>query len=255
MSVLSSLFYYDIKRRSKDGFFIGYNIIFPVVMILLLGYLSSGSYGKEFTGYQYYAIVMLPFCVAMAIITAAYAGKDDAYKKTAVRFLFAPVSSTQIVLAKLFSCLVIMSICNGGVLLFAKHLLKLPLSTQFLPVFLLLTAETFCVCTIGLFIGFGMKNFIVIKNMLNIPICLAAILAGAFYPIGTLSPRLEFVLKLSPLTWVNRSMFQAIYDGNASLLWRTLVVFAVVGVIFTILAIKLFRKEEFIHGDLPGYEK
>jgi ABC-2 type transport system permease protein len=224
-------------------------------MILLLGYLSSGNYGKNFTGYQYYAIVMLPFCVAMAIITAAYAGKDDAYKKTAVRFLFAPVPHAQIVLAKLISCIVLMSICNVVVLLFVKLLLKLPLVTQFFPVFLLLTAETFCTCAVGLIIGFGMKNFLLIKNILNIPICLAAILAGAFYPIGTLSPKLEVILELSPLTWVNRSMFLAIYDGTSSLLWRTSMVFVVSGIIFTILAIKLFKKEEFIHGDLPGYEK
>jgi ABC-2 type transport system permease protein len=198
---------------------------------------------------------MLPFCIATAIITAAYAGKDDAYKKTAVRYLFSPVSSTQIVLSKLLSCMIIMSICNMVVLLFAKLVLRLPLSVEFLPVFLLLTAQTFCITAIGLFIGFGMKNFILIKNMLNIPICLAAILAGAFYPIGTLNSKLDLLIKLSPLTWVNRSIFLVIYDDSSSLLWKTSVVMLVVGVIFTGLAIKLFKKEEFIHGDLPGYEK
>jgi ABC-2 type transport system permease protein len=253
--ILFSLFYYDVKRRSKDGFFIGYNIIFPIVMILLLGYLASGGYGKEFTGYHYYTIVMLPFCVSMAMITAAYAGKEEAYKKTAIRFLFTPISKAQIVLSKLLSCVVIISICNALVLVFAKLILKLPISDEFIPVCLLLLTESFCSSAIGLYIGLGMKNFILIKNVINIPICVAAILAGAFYPIGTLNQGLKFVIKLSPLTWINRSIFQYIYDENLSMLWITSAALIIVGVIFTSLAIKLFKREEFIHGDLPGYEK
>jgi ABC-2 type transport system permease protein len=224
-------------------------------MILLLGYLTSENYGTRFTGYQYYSLVILPFCIAMAIITAAYAGKDDAFSKTAVRLLVAPVSNLQIVLAKLFSCSIVISCCNLLVLLFSLLVLKLPVGKVILPVLLLLSAETFAVCAIGLFIGFGMKNFIVIKNLLNIPIAIAAVLAGAFFPIGSFSRGLGFMIKLSPLTWVNRSLFLCIYDSSQGLLLRTALVCAVVGVVFTLLAGILFKKEEFIHGDLPGYEK
>jgi ABC-2 type transport system permease protein len=196
MSTLMSLFLTDMKRRSKDGFIIGYNIIFPIVMILLLGYLTSVNYGHEFTGYQYYSVVIPPFCIAMAMITAAYAGKDDAYKKTAERFLFAPITKTQIVLSKLLSCTVVISLCNLAVIIFAALVLKLPVTALIIPLFILLASETFVMCAIGLLIGLGMKYFILIKNILNIPICLAAILAGAFYPIGTLNPKLEFLLRL-----------------------------------------------------------
>ncbi len=246
---------FDLKKRSRDGFIIGYNIIFPIVMIVLLGYLSSESYGKDFTGYQYYMIVILSFSVAMAVITAAYAGKDDAYKKTAVRYLFSPVSRSQIVLAKLISCTLVISCCNLLVLLFSHLVFKLPLNMNIIPVTLILAAETFTVCAIGLFIGLGMKNFIFIKNVLNIPICLAAILAGTFFPLGTLNDRLEMLIKLSPLTWVNRSIFLMLYDDSSQLLWKTSLIFMITGIGFAILAIKLFKKEEFIHGDLPGYEK
>ncbi len=246
---------FDLKKRSRDGFIIGYNIIFPIVMTVLLGYLSSESYGKDFTGYQYYMIVILSFSVAMAVITAAYAGKDDAYKKTAVRYLFSPVSRSQIVLAKLISCTLVISCCNLLVILFSHLVFKLPLNIKIIPVTLILAAETFTVCAIGLFIGLGMKNFIFIKNVLNIPICLAAILAGTFFPLGTLNDRLEMLIKLSPLTWVNRSIFLMLYDDSSQLLWKTSLIFMITGIGFAILAIKLFKKEEFIHGDLPGYEK
>lgn len=255
MREFSVIFCHDLRRRLKDSFLIGYNIIFPMIMIVLLGYLASGSYGKKFTGYHYYSIVMLPFCIAMAVITAAYAAKEDAYKKTAVRFLFAPVALHHIVAAKLLSCTVVISLCNLIVLTAALLVFRLPIADRMIPLTIMLSAETFMVCAIGLLVGFGMKNFIFVKNLLNIPICLAAILGGSLFPIGTFHLGLRFLLEISPLTWINRGMFLSVYDDNSLLLWRITIILVTIGIVFAVLAARLFKKEEFIHGDLPGYEK
>lgn len=255
MKTFIRLFAGDLVRRSRDSFLISYNILFPITMILLLGYLTSESYGRNFNGYQYYSIVMLPFCIAMAIISAAYAGKDEAYKKTAIRFLAAPVSTAWLVLAKLLSLTVIISGCNLIVLFSSMLLFRLPIGDKLIPILLLLGSETLVISAIGLFIGFGMKNFIMIKNFMNLPIMSAAIVAGVFYPFGTLKDRLAVVIKLSPLTWLNRSLFLAIYDDTNTLLWKSMAVCVILGIGFTILAVMSFKKEEYIHGNLPGYEK
>lgn len=255
MKEFLNLLGHDLKRRRKDSFIIGYQIIFPIVMIVLLGYLSSESYGSRFTGYHYYSVVMLPFCIAMAIITTAYAAKEDAYKKTAVRLLIAPVSNRHIVLARLISCTIVISICNLLVFGFALLMFKLPATGNLISVMIMLTAETFMICAIGLLIGFGMKNFIVIKNLLNIPVFLAAVLGGSLFPIGTLNHGWRLIMEISPLTWINRGMFLCIYDKNMMILWRSTIVLVCMGMVFTVLAVRLFKKEEFIHGDMPGYEK
>jgi ABC-2 type transport system permease protein len=255
MRNIINMLMYDIRRRSRDSFLIGYNIIFPIIMVALLGYLSSKSYGSGFTGYQYYSIVMLPFCISMAVITAAYAGKEDAYKRTAVRFLYAPVSGAHIILTKLISCTIVLSACNLLVLLFSMLVFRLPIADNIILLTLLLTSEAFAVCALGLLIGLGMKNFIFIKNIINIPICVAAVLGGAFFPMGSFNPVWKTVIRISPLTWINRSIFLYIYDSNSELLAKTGLLLILTGIIFTILAIRLFRKEEFIHGDLPGFEK
>jgi ABC-2 type transport system permease protein len=255
MRVLLRLFVQDLKKRARDSFLIGYNIIFPIVMILLLGYLTSEKYEENFNGYQYYSVVILPFCIALSCISVAYAGKEEAYKKTAIRFLTAPVSRQQLVLSKLLSCTVIISLCNLLVLFLSLLVLHIPMINQLLPIFLLLFTETFAVSAIGLVIGLGMKNFIMVKNVMNIPIMAAGILAGAFYPFGTLNSGLGFIIKLSPLTWINRGIFLSVYDGRNDILWETAFFFAIAGLLFTCLAVITFKKEEFIHGDLPGYEK
>ena len=245
----------DFRRRSRDGFFIGYNIIFPLVLILILGYLSSESYGNGFTGYQYYGIVTLPFCIALSIITAAYAAKEEAYRQTALRFLFTPITRFQLVLSRLLSCTIILGICNLVVLLFTVLILKLPVKMNFLAVLTLLTVLGFAICSVGLFIGYGIRNFILIKNILNIPVMAAGILAGAFYPFGSLNPGWEIVIRLSPLTWVNRSIFYCIYDDESVLLWKVTGLCLLTGMAFISLAVLFFKKEEYIHGELPGYEK
>lgn len=255
MNTLISLLGQDLRRRSKDGFFIGYNIIFPMLLILILGYLSAGSYGNGFTGYQYYSIVTLPFCISLSIITAAYAAKEEAFRKIAVRFLFTPISRVQLILSRLLSCTILLSCCNLVVMLFAMLVLKLPIKNYFFHLLALLSALSFAICAVGLFIGYGIRNFILVKNILNIPVMIAGILAGSFYPFGSLNSGWETVIRLSPLTFVNRSMFYCIYDGRTRLLWTTVLLCLLLGIGFATMAVVLFKKEEYIHGMLPGYEK
>jgi len=255
MTSFGVLFLSDFKRRIKSSFTIGYSVIFPIVMILILGCLLSRKFSENFTGYEYYAWVMMPFCCMMAVVTAAYAGKDDCYAKTAFRLLIAPISEKQIFGAKLLSCTLAFSICNIVVLLISKLIWKIYFGGSLFKVIALLTAETFCICAIGLFIGLGMKNFVTVKNFLNLPICIFAILGGSFFPIGTLNPALQLVFNLSPLTWMNRSIFLSIYDNDSRTLYVTTIVLGIVGILFSIIGMKLFNKEEFLNGDLPSYKK
>jgi len=255
MNLFYRLFVFDIKRRAKSGFTIGYNVIFPVVMIFLLGYLLSSNFSNGISSYSYYTLVMIPFCCTMAVITAAYAGKDESYAKTAYRLLVAPVKEQHIFLAKLLSCLIIFSVCNIIVLIAAKLLWHITMGKNIIGVIVLLIAETFCTCAGGLFIGLGMKNFVIVKNFLNIPILVCAVMGGSFYPMGTLNKSVQLIFNLSPLTWINKSIFLSIYDHNDATLWITTFSLCIVGGLFTLAGIKSFNKEEFLNGDLPSYEK
>lgn len=255
MNAWSRLFIFDIKRRAKSSFTIGYNIIFPIVMIFLLGYLLESDFGKKVSSYEYYTLVMIPFCCMMSVITAAYAAKDESYAKTAYRLLVAPVKEQHIFLAKLLSCSITFSICNITVLRAAMLLWRIDTGKNIIGIIILLIAETFCTCAIGLFIGLGMKNFIAVKNFLNLPILIFAIIGGSFYRVGTLDRRVQLLFDLSPLTWINKSIFLSLYDQQYATLWMTSLLLCIVGVLFTLVGIKSFNKEEYLSGDLPSYEK
>ena len=101
----------------------------------------------------------------------------------------------------------------------------------------------------------GMKDFMKVKNVLNIPILIFAILGGCFYQFGTLNKLLGFVMDLSPLRWINKGLFLLIYDDNCMLLYRLCLLMIIAGGIFMLLAITFFKREEYGNGELPGYEK
>ncbi|HEX3021887.1 MAG TPA: ABC transporter permease [Lachnospiraceae bacterium] len=255
MNRFQAMTLFQVRRRAVDGFAIGYNIIFPIVLITILGSLLKGKYDGVVSSYQYYTIVLIPFCTIMAIITAAYAGKEDAFCQTAIRVIMSPLSKGEIVLAKILSCTIVYSICNVVTLLIAKMIWKVSFQREFFPVVAILSVTAFCVSALGVLIGLGMKNFLTVKNVINIPISIFGVAAGTFFPLGTLDNGLQFLLNLSPLTWINRSIFLYLYDGSKDLLWTLVGIMLVVGATFTYLAMKCFRREEYLNGKLPSSEK
>lgn len=256
MAAFKILFISNLKRRVTDGFAVGYNVIFPLLMIWLLGSLFKGSFsGGEVTGYQYYGVVMVPFCIMLSVITAAYAGKDDAYAKTADRILIAPISNAAIVCSKILAETIVFAMCSFIVLLVSLALWDVCDMKNIGAFFLGYSTISFVTACVGTYLGLGMKDFLRLKNVLNIPVLIFAVLGGCFYSFGTVHRELQFLMDLSPLKWINRSLFLTVYDNNYWLLYVTCTVMIVVGVIFMSLAIVLFKREEYGNGELPGYEE
>lgn len=256
MSAFRVLFFSNLKRRLTDGFAVGYNVIFPLLMIWLLGLLCKGIFKDEIiSGYQYYGVVMIPFCILLSVITAAYAGKDDAFAKTADRILIAPVSNTSIVCSKILAELIVFCGCSMLVLAISALLWRVCSLHDIGHILVLYLAISYVAASVGTFIGLGMKDFLKLKNILNIPILIFAILGGCFYQFGTLNSALQIVLELSPLRWINRSIFLLLYDDEMVLLYVVCAILVMIGSIFLILSILCFKREEYGNGELPGYEK
>ena len=183
------------------------------------------------------------------------AGKDDAYAKTADRILIAPISNTAIVCSKIFAETIVFAMCSMIVLLISVVLWNVCDVKEIGDFLLCYIATSFVTACIGTYLGLGMKDFLKLKNILNIPVLVFAILGGSYFPFGTFSKVLLFLIDLSPLKWINRSLFLLVYDHNDMFLYVTCIVMVVIGMVFMLLAIALFKREEYGNGELPGYEK
>lgn len=256
MHVFRTLLLSNLKRRLTDGFAVGYNIIFPLVMIGLLGLLCKGLFQNEIaTGFQYYGVVMTPFCIFLSVITAAYAGKDDAFAQTADRILIAPVSNAAIVCSKVLAELLVFAGCSFVVLIATVLFWKVCSLRDMLGILVLYLAISYLTAAVGTYLGLGMKDFLKLKNILNIPILIFAVLGGCFYPLGTWNKLFLVVLNLSPLRWINRCQFLLIYDNNRSLLYILSLIMIIVASVIMLLTILCFKREEYGNGELPGYEE
>ena len=120
MNTFFPLLKLGIRRRSRDFFIIFYTVVFPIVIIALLGYLTSTSYGTEFTSYEYYSIVIIPFCLLMGVTSVVYAAADEKRMKTAYRYMIAPISKAALIWSKFFSCVIAFTICGVIVLLLSR---------------------------------------------------------------------------------------------------------------------------------------
>lgn len=235
-----------LKRRSKDFFIIFYNIVFPLFMILLLGYLSSMSYSKEFTSYRYYSIVLIPFCIMMGITNVAYAMQDERNAKTAYRVLVAPITKRTLILAKFLSCFSILSLTNILTLTISKFIFNMDLQGQYFMILLSFTGLTFLTSAIGAYLGLACKNFLMIKNFMNLPIMIFGLLGGCFYPIASNDLILSKMISLSPLTWINHGIISSIYENNIQILMITTCIFAIIGILILWFSIHNFKREAFL---------
>ena len=190
----------------------------------------------------------------MALITAAYAGKDDAYAKTAERVLLTPVSTGVIVAAKILSCTLVIFLSSMITYIGAALLTGIGM-TGIGWISYLFMMVSFVTAALGTLIGLGMKNFLVVKNIINFPICLFGIMGGAFFPLGTLHPIEAAVMNLSPLRWINKSIFLMLYDRQNSLIAQICTILLIVGMLCSLFVSVVFKKEEYCNGSLSGYEE
>lgn len=243
-----TLFNFQIKRRLKDSFIIGYSVIFPLILIGVLGYISQNFFdGKDgISSFNYYTLVLIPLCIFMGMITITYIAKEESSFKVSFRFITAPIDNTAIVFSKIITSTIAMSLWNVIVIILTKIMFKANFMGKGIQVILLLTCETFMVVALGILVGLCIKDFMAVKNILNIPISLFGLLGGAFFPIGSLGRNFEIISYLSPLTWINKGLISMIYDNNFTLYFISIVLTLVLGIIFSIVSMKFFKKEAFI---------
>lgn len=242
------LFNFNIKRRLKDSFIIGYSVIFPIMLIGILGYITTKLFDNRIgiSSFNYYALVIIPLTTFMGIITMMYVAREERNFKVSFRFISAPLRKTEILLSKIISGAVSMSLWNVIVLFIVKFLFNMQFKGKLFNVALLLASESFMSVAIGIFTGLCFKNFNTIKNIINIPICLFGMLGGAFFPVGSLGKTFETISYISPLMWINKGLVSMIYDNDYSFYFMSIIITLAVALIFTLFSIKFFKKEAFL---------
>lgn len=244
-----------VQRCIKDSFTIGYSVVFPLLMIGLLGWIRKGSFSNGVTSFQYYSVTMIPFVICCELITAAYQGQEEGRLKVAQRFLIAPISVKSLIFSKWCAGVTALSICHGFVYLTVKLVFQVSFGGKGLVIYLVSIELTAFIYALGLWLGLGMKNFLLIKNLVNLPIIVFAVLGGCFYPFGSLHSFVAGLIQLSPLTWINRASFLSMFDKENELIIRVLSILFIGVLAVLYQAMMRFKKEGFLYGESFNYNK
>jgi len=248
MNGFIKLMAYGLQRRMKDFFIIIYSIVFPLLEILLLGYLATNFFkgDSSITSNHYYTLVLIPFYLLTSIITVAYVAKDESLRKTAYRFIIAPIDNGAIVLSKVLSCTIVIWLCGAVNLLIVRVLLGVNFGSSTPIILLMFFTETFMASAIGIYLGICIKNFGTIQGILNIPLNIFGLLGGTFFPAGSLGDTFEKISYISPFTWINKGLIAAVYDNDITILIYSIVVTLVIAIVFSVLSVISFKKEAFL---------
>lgn len=248
MNGFKVLFKLNMKKRIKDSFLIGYGVTFPLMLIIILGYMATNYYSKDgiVTSYYYYSMVTIPFCTFLSSITLIYVAKEESLHKCGERFIIVPISKTSIVLSKILPATISISVYNLILLLICNFIFKVDFRGRFLEVYILIISLGFMSSALGTLIGLCSKDFMSIKNIVSTPILIMAVLGGSFFPIGSLGTVFERISYISPLTWINKGIFMMMNDNTVTVYIISLFITIILGLFFTISSIKFFKKEAFI---------
>lgn len=92
----------DLVNLLKNPMWIFFATGFPLLMTIILGYLTGDSYGKTVTSYDYYGITGMIYAVLNSGMISANAFMEERIKKPNMRIIYARVLSEISICQRLF---------------------------------------------------------------------------------------------------------------------------------------------------------
>lgn len=83
----------DIKNLFTNIAWLFYGIVFPLLLIIILGYLTHNDYGNSIRSYDYYGVTLIIFSILNTGTIAANSFMEDKMKMGNMQYCFFSYSS------------------------------------------------------------------------------------------------------------------------------------------------------------------
>lgn len=171
---------------------------------------------------DYYGIVMITLSFMFSSIIGAYKIMGERNGGTLTKLYFAPVSKGSILVGKLIGTSLFLCLEGSFIVLISNKFIGVYMGNNLLPILLTIFSQIIFAVSLGIFIGYVIKDPQSALLFLVIIVIIMGFLGGAFVPLSSLNS--EFIYKtsvLSPLTQVNNSIFNYIYNENIIMVYNT----------------------------------
>lgn len=201
----------DFKNLVLNPVWDFYCILFPLLLILILGYLGEEGYGGAVTSYQYYFVGCSIYCGFNYGTISANAFMEERIKAGNARIIFAPVLQDVLYLSKLIATFFYGCICMMIVWGISLPLLQLTIpSSAYLPLIATMACTILLGCSFGIFLCCLCKKESITNQIQCIIINLMALMGGIFFPMDGFGELFHQLTMLSPMKWLNQLAWQTI---------------------------------------------
>lgn len=238
----------DIKNLICSPVLLIYNTLFPILIILILGYLTSGNYnGKTFSSYDYYGVSMMVFGVAFVAMTASNSFMEERVKSSNLRIMYSPINIASIYMSKIVATFIFSSICDLIIMLFLSLVFNVNYGGSFtVYVLVLLGSFDFFSCTVGVLFCCIFKSENLANKVLSPFINIFIIIGGVFFPVESLGKTMTQISNFSPVKWLNEAVFKIIYDKDLSYFMPAVIIIVLLTIVCLVLCKLTFKEEDYV---------
>lgn len=235
----------DFVNLVKNPMWVFYATGFPILLVLIIGYLTRDAYGGGFSSFDYYGITLMIYAAVNSGMTAANAFMEERIKHPNMRIIYAPGSLKNLYLSKIIASFLFSLVFH----LFDMILLclVLPITIRH-PLFLFLLgglSELFFVI-LGVLLCCIIKSEAMTNQLQSIVVNLLALLGGALFSLDSYGSLLRSISMLSPVKWIIKSAFELIYDQSFTAYLPTTICLAIGCILMLLICGAAFHKEDCI---------
>ncbi|HEL1201492.1 TPA: ABC transporter permease [Streptococcus equi subsp. zooepidemicus] len=211
-----------------------------------IDYIASSSVqtSKGMSSADYYAISMFTMITFYSIMSAMNLVLSDRQQGVASRIYLTGVSNSAILLGKLIGGMLATAVQLTILYVFTRFVLRVNWGTNDWQIIGVTASLVYLSVAIGIGLATGIRNqsFLTVASNAVIPVF--AFLGGSYIPLSTLNSALINQLSnISPIKWVNDSLFYLIFGGQSNPIPVTLMVNLGIGTAFILFALVRMRKQ------------
>ena len=198
----------DLENLFKNPVLLGYNTVFPLIFILIMGYLCGGDYEKISDAYEYYGIAFMIFGMLEGAMTASNCFMERDIKKPNLRIIYSPAGPTAIWFSKLLASFIFDYLLHLVLIAILCPILHITLGKNPLAFVVLMAPVEFIAVAFGIFFCCVFKTEEATSTLLSTVVSVFGFLGGTFFPLDGMGKTLSTISRISPVKWLNDAFFR-----------------------------------------------
>ena len=241
------IFIMDLINLFTNLMWVFYAIGFLIVLVLILGFLTSGGFGDVVTSYDYYGVALMIYGVFNAATFSANSFMEERIKSPNIRIVYSPVCHWYIHFSKVLATTVFCMITYAIVGLFLHFVVGVNYGgTDCWSLIVIMFLSIFFFSALGVLVCCLLKSESAANDVVSLLLTFSAVLGGIFFPVDGLDKAISAASWISPAKWILAACLRIIYDKDFSMFLPVCGTLVLLSAASVLLCGRIFRGEEYI---------